>query len=511
MILQGDALSVLKTLPERSVHSVVTSPPYFGLRDYATSPVLWPEVTYAPMSGVPSLTIPAWEGELGQEADPAAFIGHLLLVFREAARVLRDDGVMLVNLGDSYASDGLLPNKNLVGIPWRFALAMQADGLILRQDIIWAKGNAMPESVKDRCTKAHEYIFLFSKQPQYFWDAQAIAEPTVALGGKADTVVSRASLGNLAGGGRAALVSGQKGQAGTRAQLTRALELAEQHGLTEAHLNALRAVGMSAQPKHGQRQTGAGKNSAQAQRLADEARAALGSHAAEFLTGATKNRRSWWLVNPEPAPFAHFAVMSSQLARDMVLASTPAQVCPNCGRAVSKTPCGCFIGEPDAYEIIGTPLGEREGDDLSWQIGRAGLTRPRGEREGRREITRYEQRRYADQLRVSPHRVEMEAQAGKEAFAHYLRKDRSGARPVPPELLTQWLEMGWLSSVALPQPPRASVAGVVLDPFVGSGTTYREALKVGRECIGIELHPANVKLAQQRVRDVQPGLGLVGA
>lgn len=178
-ILQGDALEVLKGLPEGIAQTCVTSPPYWGLRDYCVA------------------------GQIGQEGTPEEYVDRLVGVFAEIKRVLRDDGTLWLNLGDTYAGTGskgdckdpknpsgrngqaiavnncvssLLP-KNLVGIPWRVAFALQADGWYLRQDIIWAKPNPMPESVTDRCTKSHEYIFLLSKSPKYYYNAEAIAEP----------------------------------------------------------------------------------------------------------------------------------------------------------------------------------------------------------------------------------------------------------------------------------------------------------------------------------------------
>lgn len=175
-IIQGDALTVLKTLPSESVNCAITSPPYFGLRDYGV------------------------KGQIGLEQTPEAYVARLVEVFREVRRVLRDDGTLWLNLGDSYvATIGLgggrrtqaegnkrpnktgfgLPAKNLIGIPWRVAFALQADGWYLRQDIIWAKPNVMPESVKDRCTKSHEYIFLLAKSAKYRFDADAIKEKSV--------------------------------------------------------------------------------------------------------------------------------------------------------------------------------------------------------------------------------------------------------------------------------------------------------------------------------------------
>ena len=179
-ILVGDAVSRLQQLPNEAVRTCVTSPPYWGLRDYGS------------------------DGQLGLEGTPSEFVENLCQVFDEVWRVLSDDGTLWVNLGDSYAGnsqsrasnngragygnprEGTVPrlgdglkHKDLVGIPWRFAFAMQDRGWYLRQDIIWAKPNPMPESVRDRCTKSHEYIFLFSKQPKYFFDHEAIQEPAI--------------------------------------------------------------------------------------------------------------------------------------------------------------------------------------------------------------------------------------------------------------------------------------------------------------------------------------------
>jgi len=146
-ILQGNCLDKLKDLPEQSINTCITSPPYFGLRNYQE------------------------EEQLGMENTPEEFVENLVGVFREVKRVLKDDGTVWLNLGDSY-----LPNKQLGGMPWQVAFALQTDGWILRQDIIWHKPNPMPESVQDRCTKAHEYIFLLSKNPKYYFDNEAIKE-----------------------------------------------------------------------------------------------------------------------------------------------------------------------------------------------------------------------------------------------------------------------------------------------------------------------------------------------
>lgn len=161
VILQGDALSVLKTLESGSVHVCITSPPYWGLRDY----------------GAP--------GQLGLEETPEEYVAKMVDVFREVRRVLRDDGTLWLNVGDSYIGgrggrriEGYKP-KDLCGIPWMVAFALRADGWYLRSDIIWNKPNPMPESVTDRPTKAHEYIFLLSKSERYFYDAEAIKEKAI--------------------------------------------------------------------------------------------------------------------------------------------------------------------------------------------------------------------------------------------------------------------------------------------------------------------------------------------
>lgn len=198
-ILSGDCRDRLAELPDRSVNCCITSPPYFGLRDYGV------------------------DGQIGLESAPAAFVSELVDVFREVRRVLADDGVLWLNLGDSYAGSGRgghpgskgtldgttigqdmarrasekharavsggaigrawvpppagLKPKDLIGIPWMVAFALREDGWYLRQDVIWNKPQPMPESVTDRCTKAHEYVFMLSKRERYYFDAEAIAEP----------------------------------------------------------------------------------------------------------------------------------------------------------------------------------------------------------------------------------------------------------------------------------------------------------------------------------------------
>ena len=185
-VLYGDALEKLKMLPDESINCCVTSPPYYALRDYGV------------------------EGQIGLEPSSEEYIQRLVAIFHEVYRVLRSDGTLWLNIADTYAGSGKgawknkekqkevyvldpgstptkiktvrnsIKAKDLIGIPWMLAFALRADGWYLRQDIIWYKPNCMPESVKDRCTKSHEYIFLLSKSPYYYFDYQVIQEPMVS-------------------------------------------------------------------------------------------------------------------------------------------------------------------------------------------------------------------------------------------------------------------------------------------------------------------------------------------
>lgn len=234
-VYQGDCREVMAAMEPESVHCVVTSPPYWGLRDYGTATWIGGDEGCDHLRPVENRNArplgafhggsddgndsrePAYKGtcgkcgairqdsQLGLEPTPEAYVENMVAVFREVKRVLRKDGTCWVNLGDSYAVNGgartygstdgatgrgnapggprrapeTLKPKDLVGIPWRVAFALQADGWYLRSDIIWAKPNPMPESVTDRPTKAHEYLFLLSKSPRYFYDADAVREANV--------------------------------------------------------------------------------------------------------------------------------------------------------------------------------------------------------------------------------------------------------------------------------------------------------------------------------------------
>ena len=253
-------------------------------------------------------------------------------LFAELRRVLADDGTLWLNLGDSYSAPGktsalqgrrvqLMQNipskgtdrapKNLLGIPWRVAFALQDDGWILRSDIVWAKTSSMPEAVRDRPTRAHEFVFLLAKSPRYHYDADAIAEP--ASGATSGDGFARPQ--SVSRGGR-----GQDARWEGRPQLVRAHALAAEKGLTGEHLAAIRAVGMSDAGKAAAIQSGSGRNGARVQALADEAKAALGGYYREFLTAPTRNARDVWTIPTQPFAEAHFAVMPLALAEKCVQA-----------------------------------------------------------------------------------------------------------------------------------------------------------------------------------------------
>jgi DNA modification methylase len=436
-ILVGDALDALKTLPADSVQCIVTSPPYWGLRDYGVA------------------------GQLGLESTPDEYVARMVEVFHEARRVLHPAGVLWLNLGDSYntysanrgrgaalnknnhfalpsiasgaglSTDSLKP-KDMIGIPWRVAFALQADGWWLRSDVVWSKPNPMPESVTDRPTKAHEYLFLLTKSARYYYDAQSIAEPATCADPRlVDGFVPKSDNGKHAG---------------------------------DPQARAQRWPGIG--PQHATERD-------------------RGEKYEPMETHPTRNARSVWTIATSPYPEAHFATFPPELPRRCILAGS---------RGPGKR-CDCA-------ELIATPLASGPVDDPTSTTGRAGMNRPRREGEGSRDISRREQRGYAQQMKDSPHRRRMETEAGK-AFAHYIRTDLSGGRPLPPDLLDSWLERGWLV-----EPPPCSCpvmpGDTVLDPFCGAGTTGLVARRLGRSCIGIELNPKYATLAKNRIEDDCP-------
>lgn len=315
-VLRGDALDVLASLPDGLAQTCITSPPYWGLRDYGVAPRVWGSDPCCPHRwgtgerGRRSDLLPceesrsrarlgrdarqaaaglkggcfcrrcwAWKGCLGLEPDPNLYVEHLVAVLREVRRVLREDGTLWLVLGDSFAANrsyqvrdrkrgepggplparvpGALKPKDLVGIPWRVAFALQADGWWLRSDIVWAKPNAMPESVTDRPTRAHEFVFLLTKSRRYFYDAEAVREPD------------------------------QGGRSGNGYKRPERLTYADNEGPRGQDF--------------------------------------------QWVGGAGRNRRSVWTVPTQPFKGAHFATFPEALVEPCLLAGSSPVACRACG------------------------------------------------------------------------------------------------------------------------------------------------------------------------------------
>ncbi len=384
----GDCLKVLRRLPDCSVQCCVTSPPYWGLRDYGCA------------------------GQLGLEPTPEAYVARMVEVFREVRRVMRDDGTLWLNMGDSYnayngnagpgsgfskgaacdserphletghglRTPGLKP-KDLCGIPWRLAFALQADGWYLRSDIIWHKPNPMPESVRDRPTKAHEYVFLMSKSERYFWDQEAVKEEA---------------------------------------------EYGRRTWKDEHFKNGDIRI-------HHKGTTTGGDPS------------------------AGRNIRSVWTITPKPFRGAHFATFPSELVRRCVLAGTSERgCCPQCGKAWERvtTVTPEYQALLESNKMYGN---HRHGSG------------------------------YTDCL---------------------IDGSRGTARNKNGGIQKQTVDLGFRPACICPAAD--PVPCVVLDPFVGSGTTAAVCKQLGRSAIGIDLNPAYLKMARARIKAEQQKAAVCG-
>lgn len=224
VVYSGDCLDVLKQLPEKSVNLCLTSCPYWRKRDYGVPETEWEEVTFSMFHPSFSVTIPAEKCCLGLEESPLSYISHLVLIFRQIWRVLKDDAAVFLNIGDSYIYGSIgkqgktgalsnrkiskvrntrsfikppgMKNKDLAGIPWAVAFALRSDGWFLRQDIVWEKLNPLPDSAQDRCANVHEYIFLLGKSKRYYFDNNIIREPL-----KPSTLTTFGTIRGKSGGG----------------------------------------------------------------------------------------------------------------------------------------------------------------------------------------------------------------------------------------------------------------------------------------------------------------------
>ena len=416
-ILQGDAVEQLRTLPDKSVQCCVTSPPYFGLRDYGI------------------------DGQIGMEETPELFVAKIVEVFREVRRVLRDDGTLWLNFGDSHASgkgtcynpgggeeslgqdrkeagchpldrgnkstlaqSGLKP-KDMIGIPWMVAFALRADGWYLRSDIIWSKLNPMPESVSDRPTKSHEYLFLLTKNARYYYDADAIREPSSCSdptsvsyrkNGKSDSRKKHTPY-CLSCNGSGDGVDGEYG------------DPCEVCGGT------------------GKSQIG-------------KVKCAVKNEGFWQPDPAGRNRRTVWSIPTKPFKGAHFAVFPEALVDPCIKAGT------------SERGCCSKCGAPWKRVVERTPNPSKEfniGNDMT---GGA-------------------------------------AKTGNPQTSKGLHRNNGNAQGEPPKTT------GWQPTCKC---NADTVPCVVLDPFGGSGTTAKVATKLNRDCILIELNHDYIRIAKKK-------------
>ena len=485
-IINADCLTALRGLAPGSVHCCVTSPPYWGLRDYGVA------------------------GQLGLERTPEEYVARMVEVFREVWRVLREDGTCWVNLGDSYASNGGhadtncdarrgemgigskpehanrafrarggkdcdpkrgvaangqphkhgagagLKPKDLVGIPWRVGFALQADGWWLRQDIIWHKPNPMPESVTDRFTKAHEYIFLLTKSARYYFDQEAILEPcsqstharlsqnvqeqigsTRAHGGEKTNgnmkAVGRAPHGSI----EARLLRAKDGHKSAPTDDRNGIRPRKSWNGSEFH-----------DGKNAQVHANVGKNRIKNNPSFDEAMAIMPEN---------RNKRSVWTVPSAPYSEAHFDTIPPNMIKPCIMAGTSARgACAKCGAPWER-------------------IVERGAPDLDHQRACGGDVN--GEYHGK--ATKDYATAGAQDASATKARI----------LAGMVEKITTGWKPT--------CECGCTETVPC----------AVLDPFGGSGTTGQVALELGRRAILIELNPQYIPLIENRT-NVTPGLNL---
>jgi DNA modification methylase len=466
-ILQGDALERLREMPDESVQCCVTSPPYWGLRDYGVDPSEWPAVIYSLPGG--EVAVPEMACALGLEETPEQFVGHLILVMREIHRVLRVDGTLWLNLGDCYAgprggaqgkhgematraaalnqvreraaarlAPGLKP-KDLVGIPWLAAFALRADGWYLRAENIWAKPNPMPESVTDRTTRSHEQLFQLNKsgdtlywmhrdgrgtrdrpEPDYRWvhpeTGDEAAEPRPKPWRRINLWRGRDYFYDADAIREPATFAGPNG----------AQKSPHSQGFGRRSPEEERER-QDKQRGHGRRH--AGFNDRWDAMSKDEQQA-LG-----------RNKRSVWTIPTRPYPDAHFATFPPDLVEPCILAGSPPKSCGECGAPWHR-------------------LTEREDQGFD------------GSRYGERAVA-------------------ATGGAGSGGTAKSTLGSSNG------RMVGKQRTIGWAPTC---EHDDDSGTPVVLDPFAGAATTGLVATQLGRSFIGIELNPEYVELGEGRIR-----------
>lgn len=400
-IINKDCLTGLKELPDCSIDCCVTSPPYFGLRDYGH------------------------EDQAGLEETPELYVENMVAIFTEVKRVLKKEGTLWLNLGDSYSGstgksggeglntytkesgatgsvmkksnlDGYKP-KDLIGIPWMVAFALRSSGWYLRQDIIWHKPNPMPESVTDRCTKSHEYVFLLSKSVKYYYDADAIK-----------TTIKDSSVQRLKQN-----IENQKGSDRVPGKTNGAMKAVRPHGIVRDRL-------LDYDSKEKALRHGPGRGEYENEK---------------DLPGPDDmaNKKSVWTVTTRPYSEAHFATFPERLIIDMIKAGCPEFVCSKCGVAREMVVEKEFVGDSNK--------------------------------------------------RKSP--------TGKDFGQPRINTNTGNGMIIAKEVSRQLSDCGCNAGFS---------PGIVLDPFMGAGTTALVARKLGRNYIGFEINPDYIKIANKRLK-----------
>jgi len=451
-VVLGDCLTELKAMEGGRFHSCITSPPYFMLRDYGT------------------------DEQIGNEESLDDYIAKMVEVMREVRRVLRDDGVLWLNIGDSYNGSGgaggdynkggwkegqprygkkddpRFKPKDLMLVPHRLAIALQEDGWFLRQDIVWAKNNPMPEPAKDRCVKAHEYVFLLSKSRHYFFDHIAIQEP-----------VADSKRTNYACGGRTNGINHDRNDNDMRE----------------------RSLG---------------------------------------IVFKTRNKRSVWTVNTKAYAGAHFAVFPPELIEPCVL-TTPTKCCAECGQGYERVVKDRALTDEEVHDLMMTP----EGDDVPYTVkelghGRSAVVEFRDLPPPKVLATYLNDARKRAGLTIK----EVEERLESRAPHHWFEMGDSHSYPSADEWPTvkelfdlddrydeQMTNVKFKSGIKGENEPtvygwaKACVCetdetkpAVVLDPFGGSGTTAGVAVKNQRDAVLIEVNSEYAKLIPNRVKSI---------